>query len=306
MTDYSTNQKQEGSFFGGNKIVLFAVIVTSLLFVIVLFIEKSKSVKNMIPMIRGEVSISKDFSITTTKDKFPIIIKKKDPTIGKKLRFSGNVESVFLKTAVSLMKKNDTIVEVGAHFGYNTISIAKKLDNSGKYYAFEPNGTVFSCLRKSVVLNDLSEIVVLKNLAIADKVYSFPIKDCLSKKKSSDGHYTKTREVIVNSSTLDRELAEEHRPISLLLIDIPGLEFSIIKGAETIIANSHDIEIVVYFDRARSAKNFDLETEFQRMKNMGFNFYIAKEANNYEKADISNILSRNESVIVMTRNNLDF
>jgi FkbM family methyltransferase len=301
----SGDRRQE-SFFSKNKMILVTVIVSSILFVIVFFIEKSKAIKSMIPKMRGEVSLSRDFAITTTREGYPIIVKKKDPTVGKKLRFSGNIESAFSKIAISLMKKNDIIIEIGAHFGYTTISIAKRLEDPGRYYAFEPNSVIFSYLNKSVVLNDLDKIVVLKNHAVADKAQTFLMKDCLSKKKNTDGSYTKSREFVVDSSTLDKELIEESRPVSLLLIDIPGLEFSVIKGAETIIANSHDIKIIIYFDKARAAKNFDLEREFQRMKNMGFNFYLTEEIHNYEKVDIPDILSKNEAVVIMTRNNLDF
>jgi FkbM family methyltransferase len=306
MTDYSFEKKQEEGFFVKNKALSLAVIMACMIFIGVFFAEKSKTVINAIPMIRGEVSLSGGFSITTIKGKYPILIKKDDPIVGSKLRFSGDARSDFAETAISLAQEDEIVVEAGSHFGYNAISIAKKLKKPSKYYAFEPNEGIFSCLRKSVILNDLDDVVILKNVAISDSERAFSIDDFLSIIKIPQGHYTKPRKIIVSGSTIDRELFEEPRPVSLLLIDVPGVEFSILRGAERIIENSRDIRILVSFDKTASSKNCAVEEEFQKLKSRGFNFYLVDDENISERkqVDVSDILSKDEALIIMTRNEL--
>jgi FkbM family methyltransferase len=265
--------------------------------------EKSKSVQNMIPTLRGEVLLENGFSITTTRKHYPIVIKKDDPIVGSRLRLSGNIRSAFAETVISLAQKGEAVVEIGAHFGYNVINIAKKISNSGKYYAFEPNDGILTCLKKSVILNDLEDVVVCKNVAASDTEGTISIDDYLSITKKSKKDYTKPRSILVRSNTIDNELGSELRPISMLLIDIPGSEFSILKGAENTIAHSPNIKIVISIDPQELSKNLNLEGELRKFSNRGFHFYLAETPNKYVKIGIRDILlQKRETIVVIARN----
>jgi FkbM family methyltransferase len=295
------SRNDEVGFFERNKLVALAIIIGCMLFIGMFFMEKSKSVKNMIPVFRGEVPLDDGFSITTIRGKYPILIKKDDPLVGSQLRFSGSVRSVFSEVAANLVKKNDVVVEIGSHFGYNTINIAKKLEN-GKFYAFEPNGKVFSYLKKSIFLNDLSDIVVLRNVGISDSRGNYSIDDCLFVPGKDKG----SREILVNMNTLDEELMGELSSVSLLLIDIPGFEFSIISSADRTIACSPNIKIVVFFDKNASSETFKIEkieSELRKLENDGFYLYIA-ETDKYVKVNVEELLKLEKEVLIITRDRL--
>jgi FkbM family methyltransferase len=304
VEDYSANAKR--GFFSKNKTIVAAVCVAFAFLLINYFIEKAKFVQNAVPTLRGEVQLENGFSITTTRNGYPILIKKDDPFIGSKLRFSGSVKSLFAETAISLVRSDEIVAEVGAHFGYNAINIGKKMNGKGKYYAFEPNGTALGCMKKSVALNDLEGIIVPRNVAISDSKRTVVIEDCLSAIKTPRGNYVNARTMSVEGDTIDGEMsdANESRPLSLLLIDVPGLEFPILKGAEKTIEKSKSITIVVSFDNAESSKSFDVKNELNKLKERGFKFYIAESYNNYKLAEISDVLAKKEAVIIMTRNGL--
>ncbi|MDR1551717.1 MAG: FkbM family methyltransferase [Holosporaceae bacterium] len=304
FADDQTDNK--GGFFHRNKGVSFAVIIACMLFIITFFLEKSKIIIDMVPILRGEVSLERDFSITTTKEGYPLVIKKNDPTVGSKVRFFGDIRSVFSETAMFFAKKGDLVAEVGPHFGYNLVRISKKLGEGGRYYAFEPNNSIFSRLRKSVVLNDLEEIAILRNVAISNKTEIISVPDCLSKIKTEDGIYKKNREINVTCSTLDKELAGETRQVSLLLIDVPGFEFATINGAEKILASSSDVKIIIYLDRIRASKNANEEAELNKLKARGFLFYLVNDhPDSCAEVGVFDILSKEEAVIVMTKKKLD-
>jgi FkbM family methyltransferase len=304
VDDFSENREKRG-FFERNKFVSFAIIVSCMLFFVVFFIQKSKVLIELIPVMRGEVSLDNGFSITTVRKQYPILIKKDDPVVGSRLRFSGEIQSLFSEISFFLSPNNGIIVEVGSHFGYNVINIAKKLKEPSKYYAFEPNSEVFSCLRKSVVLNDLDKVVFLRNIAISDTENVIPIEDCLSLIKDQSETRVKPRAIVANCSTLDKELENEPRPVSLLMIDIPGSEFSILKGASKIVENSQNIKIVMSFDRENSSKSADLKFELQKLKNFGFSFYLVKNPEKIVQADIDTVLSESEVVLLVTRDKLN-
>jgi FkbM family methyltransferase len=259
---------------------------------------------DIIPVLRGEITLKDGMAITTTKEQYPILIKKDDPIVGSKLRFSGDIRSLFAETAIFLAKSGDVVAEVGSHFGYNVIGIGHKLGQAGKYYAFEPNSGIAAWLRKSLVLNDLQEVVCLKSVAIANAEETIAIDDYLSIVKNEKGEFTKPRTIMVDCSTLDIELAGETRPVNMLLADIPGLEFSIIRGAKDIIDRSENIQIIISVDKAVVATKYNLRKELEKMQERGFLLYVAEGPHSCREVTVEEIISKNEAVIIMTKNKL--
>jgi FkbM family methyltransferase len=310
MGDNYSDGKQEKGFFNRNKAVAFAIIISCMLFVFIFFMEKSKSVLNMVPMFRGEVPLAEGFVITTIRHKYPIVIKKNDPFIGRQLRFFGDIKSIFAAVADSMCNQDDIVVEVGAHFGYNVLSLGNRLRNGGKYYAYEPNISIISCLRKSVVLNDLEGVVYPRNVAISDVEGVYHLEDCLSLAQEQDDDLIaaspEAKFIDVKCSTLDKELANESKPITLLLIDIPGLEFSIIKGALGIMSRSPGIRLIVALDldASSSSRNIDPQKELRELERSGYKLYIADAPNVYISSKIPEILARKKVVLLITKRDL--
>lgn len=288
---------QKESFFEKNKIVSFSIITSCMLFVGIFFIGNSQSVINMIPVLRGEVDLGNSIVITTTKNGYPILVKKDESTTSHQLRFAGDIRSNFSDLVFSLCDREGVVIDVGAHFGYRTIHFAKNLNGKGKVYAFEPNFGAFSNLRKTVVLNDLDNFAILKNIAISDYKGTTNIQDCLNTKKTPDDTL-KPRNIVVDCNTLDDEMKSE-QSVKLLSIDIPGSEFSILNGASDIISRSPDIVIVVAFDNNPVSK--DAEQEFRKLEQNNFRFYIQNKDNVLEEIKSQDLLKQKEVVLVITR-----
>jgi FkbM family methyltransferase len=60
------------------------------------------------------------------------------------------------------------ILDVGAHYGWYTIYLAKLADNKGVVYAFEPSETIFAHLKRNVESNNLRNVNLYK-LPLSDK-----------------------------------------------------------------------------------------------------------------------------------------
>ena len=63
---------------------------------------------------------------------------------------------------------NPRVMDVGAHYGWYTIYLAKVIGNRGTVFSFEPSKAIFSFLERNVELNDLHN-VRLYQLPLSDK-----------------------------------------------------------------------------------------------------------------------------------------
>jgi len=258
----------------------------------------------MIPILRGEVHLGNNFVITTTKKGYPILIKKDDPIAGNQLRFSGSVRSDFEDIAFSLCKNDGITVEVGTHFGYRTIHYGKLVSEKGKVYAFEPNQVVFAKLRKTIFLNDLENVVELRDVSISNYKGTYSMVDCLTIKRMHDGSFTRPKNITVNCNTLDDEMMSEMNPISLLSINIPGSETRILQGAFDTINRSPDIAVVVAFDNRKSADSKDTEQVLRRFEENYFKFYVSDKDKTLKEVNLVELLKLKEAILVITKKSL--
>lgn len=284
-----------------NKAISLAVTVAFTLFIIVLFLEKTKFIFKMTPKLRGEVGVS-SFVITTLRDGSPIMVRKDDPNIGEQLRLSGTVRSKFNNVISAFYNNNLVVVEVGPNFGYNTIPLAKGLQNEGKVYVFEANSRVCSALRKSLVLNDIEDKVSVKNIAISDHKGSCDIPDCTSIVAFADGTRSEPRMLTAECSTLDEEMINEDRAVDLIAVDIPDMEIPILRSCESIIDKSPDIVVVSTFDNDPVDPNALIE--FTKLENKGMKFYIATEKSKYTRVTTEELLKKKQVILLITRKDL--
>ncbi|GHU17086.1 hypothetical protein FACS189472_03480 [Alphaproteobacteria bacterium] len=287
-------------FFFKGRAFFLALIVLFSLFIGIMFMKKTENIIGLIPKLRGEVSIGNGFVITHTKDNYPLIIKEDDPFSGQQLRFSGSVKSVFSETVADLCNGNDIIIEVGSYFGYNSVLLGKKLKKGGKIYCFEPNPSIFLCLRKNVIINDLESHCVLKNIAISSASGSCSIEDYFTVSKLKDGSYTKPRMIKVACDTLDEALEDERKAVDILATDVPGIEFLILSGASRILEHDN-IKVVFAFDKDASSKNTDVRTELNNLHALGFRFFISKGKKDISPITIDEIMEMKSAVLVLSR-----
>ena len=290
--------------FGGNKIVSFAVVTSCLLFILVLGIEKTKKIVNLVPMVRGEVSLGKDVVITTTRTQRPIIVKKDDVFYGNEMRFSGSINEMHSDIAYSICREGFTVVNVGAYFGYDAITLASKLEKNGKVYAFEDNRSIYNCLKKSVVLNEMDDRVIVKNLAISDKKGICEMEDYMSVYKKEDETFSAPSTFVAECNTLDNELKDVVQKIDMLLIDEAGYEFSIIRGAHDILANSPNVVIISDYERKYSARNVDVKAELDMLVNEGYFIYFVDKEGRTTEPNTSEIAAKDEGVLIISKNRM--
>lgn len=169
------------------------------------------------------------------------------------MMFEGMYQQDVLVSLQSLLKRGDTVFDVGSHHGLMAVVAGLAVSEQGRVVAFEPNPSARRLLNHHVLLNRLKNVVV-EEIALSDR---------------EDGHipfYVQSGDVTWNSTilrefarasdtatplqvptrTLDRYVAEAGCVPSLVKIDVEGAEFMILKGARKTIESHRPIFIVEF------------------------------------------------------------
>jgi tRNA G37 N-methylase Trm5 len=83
-----------------------------------------------------------------------------------------SIYGVYEEYETDLIKKEidrgDVVLDLGANIGYYTLLFAKKVGDEGRVYAFEPDPTNFSLLKKNVEINGYRNVVLIQK-AVSNK-----------------------------------------------------------------------------------------------------------------------------------------
>jgi FkbM family methyltransferase len=163
----------------------------------------------------------------------------------------------FLRMLKKLYLHNGVVIDCGANIGNHTLYFAGIM--SSRVIAFEPQPINFRILEKNIEINSLKKLVFIRNLALSDKKGNIDIAMAVENNYgtfTSDISYVeKSRGVSsfekfnVTVSTLDDELRDLNRSVSILKIDVEGMEMSVLKGAVNTIKKYLPIISVESFDK---------------------------------------------------------
>jgi FkbM family methyltransferase len=153
----------------------------------------------------------------------------------------------------SLIRRGDTVFDVGANIGVWCLSAARRAGAGGSVHAFEPVDATMSQLRQHLALNGLSW-VRCERLALADRdgMADFYEADPMDSGKSRlaprEGLRPGAR---VPVTTLDRYCsANGVERLDFLKVDVEGGEEGVFRGGESVLAG--DPAPVIMFESAES------------------------------------------------------
>lgn len=126
------------------------------------------------------------------------------------------------------LRPGDTVVDVGAGIGNETLIFSRLVGPSGRVIAIEAHPRTFRCLKKTVEANRLKNVTPV-HAAISDASGVLLI--------SNDGHHIESRVGVseglsVEATTLDKLLAEcGAQAPNLVKMNIEGAETAALRGA---------------------------------------------------------------------------
>jgi FkbM family methyltransferase len=170
-----------------------------------------------------------------------------DSTIGRSLREYGEWAQVELNFLFDFVEPGSTIIDIGAFIGTHTLAFSQIVGLKGTVYAFEPQLSAFQLLSSNVKQNAISN-VRLFNTALSDIIGSISLSDFNPAYKDNLGSFslkTVTKSITddndkttINLETLDKYEVEK---CDLIKIDVEGMEYKVLKGAEETIHHFHPL-----------------------------------------------------------------
>lgn len=136
---------------------------------------------------------------------------------------------------IFVVKKDDIIIDVGAHIGTYTIPLALQIGNNGKVIALEPNDKNADILEKNISINKLSNVILVRKAAAKQagmlnlRLTSDPMLSMISTDTDIDATSVKTTDL----DSLVDDLSV--RRVDWLKIDAEGFELEVLEGAKNIL-----------------------------------------------------------------------
>jgi FkbM family methyltransferase len=154
----------------------------------------------------------------------------------------GGFEPKTLKLYKKIVKKGDSVIDIGANIGSHTLPLALNTGKSGKVFAIEPTEYAVTKLRKNINLNkDLaSHISVFQVMLVADEnerlesgIYSsWPLfHDGKMIHPEHKGKLMETKGAV--AMTLDQMVRQMHiTTVDFIKLDVDGHEYSVLMGGK--------------------------------------------------------------------------
>jgi len=174
-----------------------------------------------------------------------------DPKDSLGLSINANYEENEIKLIKKIIRKDSIVIDIGANIGYFTLIFAKLVGPNGRVYAFEPDPTNFSILKKNIQINGYKN-VILTQKAASDKNELIKLFLC---KFSNGMHRIYESELCddsidIESTTLDEFFSSINfdQEISFIKIDTEGSEIKVLRGMEKTLIKNNNISILVEFE----------------------------------------------------------
>lgn len=176
---------------------------------------------------------------------------------------------------INYLDADKSIIDIGSYIGDNSIVWSKFLKNNGKVFAIDPYDKNLEFGKMIAGINNITNIEWIE-AACSDEEKDLRYGGSLD-------HVSFKEEVnqfqkIFKANTLDNLMKKNINKITLLHVDVEGLELEVLKGAKKIIEKSKP---TITFEQHISLEKFSHVTEF--IRSFGYQVFMINEVipNNY-------------------------
>jgi len=176
----------------------------------------------------------------------------------------------------------DIVVDVGAYLGYGTMKIAQRVGPTGKVIAFEPDPDVCYLLKRNIIENGLTNVIIIPKAASSEP------GDCtLYRKINTDSNsldesvletlgYEGLKQITVEVTTIDETLSSlSIDSVNSVNITINGHEREALLGMKNTLNNSSDVSLTLAGWYIKDNHRI-CDVVKPDLENMGFNLRVGK------------------------------
>ena len=239
-----------------------------------------------------------NLAITRVRD-FMMFVNTKDMMLTPYLIMYGCWEIHITPLFEGLIKEGFTVIDIGAHMGYYTVTAGLRVGRSGRVYAFEPAPNNYDILRRNIEVNGLSNIVIPSQKALLNKEGEVEFR-AYETQTAGSSIFTKNPQtagqtISVQTTTLDAFLGDNLK-VDLIKLDAEGAEPLVFEGMKNVIKNSPNLKIIMEFAPGLIAASGAKPEEFLRsILDMGFSIKLidrySSKLTNYTKYNFDALLN---------------
>jgi len=170
------------------------------------------------------------------------------------------------------MSAGQIFIDVGANIGIYSLHASRRLNTSGKVYAFEPTPATFEALTRNVQLNRITNVECHK-MALAERsgMLSLVVGNRPASNSTSKVTGSSESGITIPATTLD-EFCETHSvaEVDFIKVDIEGGEFAFFKGG---MRTLHKHKSTILFESMHSGPSYP---ERDLLRELGYKLYFLK------------------------------
>jgi len=162
--------------------------------------------------------------------------------IDSSLYFSGTFESLEESIIETLLMPGMVAMDIGANFGYHTFRMARRVQDIGMVYAFEPTEWAFEKLQRNASINAFNNIRYFK-VGLGD-MDNPKVRICFQSSYRLDGTKVNAAEEI-NVVKLDTFCKQSGiQKVDFIKLDVDGYEGKVVRGAYETLRSSRPIVLM--------------------------------------------------------------
>lgn len=198
--------------------------------------------------------------------------------LSKHLFLNGIREPECTRIMKKWLKKDMTVVELGANIGYYALMEASIIGKKGKIYAVEPFPSNFELLQKNIKLNPYENIIEPYNIAIGDKSGTEKLYVSNEHNLCNMLASETTDFVEVKTETLDNFVTDKKLP-DLIRMDIEGYEYYVLDGMKKTLQQCKSCKMFIEVHPFQMyEQGLDYKKPLQTLFDLGFDpKYVVKE-----------------------------
>lgn len=228
-------------------------------------IEKNRYSKNIKPYFKQ--IFYKDLEVE-------MYVDVTESWVSREVDLRGIHEEHILEKIIDNLKEGDTFIDVGANVGHHALFAAKRVEKTGRVFAFEPVPSSAENILKSKEKNNFTQLEIIQKAVSNTKdvisFYVYPYSDISGKTQNFTDRTSK--KIKVQQIILDEELFENKKIIrcDLIKIDVEGYEYDTLIGGEKII-DQYKPKIIleyspVFYERLNPSHSYEILRFLQNKK----------------------------------------
>lgn len=158
---------------------------------------------------------------------------------------------------IHFLREGDLFIDIGSNVGSYTV-IASGFCKANSI-AFEPLPETYQSLKNNIEINNISDLVILKNAAVGSQIGIIKfttnfdtVNHVLASTDKSDEDF-----INVNVVVLDNELKNEISTATIIKIDVEGFETEVLNGMNITLQNKNVKAIIIELNNSGQRYGYD-------------------------------------------------